>query len=87
MSKQNLEDRKVVEVPEDLVRQAVALLSYDAKRGYQGNATDYADRRHGTGRALSEYTDLEYTEFPDVITAFPENLYEGLEFDGGVKDE
>jgi len=61
------------------LREAIALLSYDAKAGYKGNDTVYADRRHAVGRVLAEDTDIKYTEYPDVATHFPEELYEGLD--------
>jgi hypothetical protein len=67
------------EVPTALLRQAIACMSYDAKRGYQGNATKYADCRHGTSRALADFTEIGYTDYPEVIDHFPEDLFEGLE--------
>lgn len=75
--KEDFED--FTEVPTALLRQAIACMSYDATRGYRSNATKYADRRHGTSRALADFTEMDYTDYPEVIDAFPERLFEGIE--------
>ncbi len=67
------------EVPTALLRQAIACMSYDAAGGYKAHATRYADLRHGTSRALADYTEIDYTDYPDVAVVFPEELFEGLE--------
>ena len=72
-------DYHTTEVRTANLREAIALLSYDAKAGYKGNDTMYADRRHAVGRVLADDTNIMYTEYPDVATHFPEELYEGLD--------
>lgn len=77
MTKPQVDD--TVEVPRWLLRQAVALMSYDAKRGYESSATSYADPRHATSRHMAGYTDMDYTDYPDVSVSFPERLFEDVE--------
>lgn len=78
------EDRydEFIEVPLVLVKQAIGAMSFDAKRGYNANATRYADIRHGTGRALADFTEMDWTDYPEIGGKVPPELVgEGPEED------
>jgi len=59
---------KTVEVRHDILLQAVGALKLDSKRGYKGNATTYADFRHGTARTLAESLEKEWSDIADART-------------------